>query len=155
MARLYGRCFRGQRLIGRVPHGHWKITTFVAGLRRNGIVAPLVIDCPMNGEIFIAWLEQFLIPTLRKGDTVVMDNLPAHKLAKIRALIEASGAILLYLPPYSPDLNPIEMAFAKLKAMLRKAGERTVEALWTRIGETLKAFTPQECANYFRAAGYA
>jgi transposase len=155
MTRLRGRCKRGKRLIGRAPHGYWKTTTFVAGLRNNAITAPYVFDRPMNGDIFLAWLEKCLIPTLRAGDFVVMDNLPAHKIAQVRALIEAAGAILLYLPPYSPDLNPIEMAFAKLKALLRKAAERSVDALWDKIGEILNKFSPQECANYFRHAGYA
>jgi transposase len=155
MTRLRGRCKCSLRLIGRAPHGHWKTTTFVAGLRNNAITAPYVIDCPMNGEIFLAWLEQALIPTLAKGDIVVMDNLPAHKIASVRQLIEAAGVILLYLPPYSPDLNPIEMAFAKIKALLRKAAERTIDRLWDKIGEILAAFSPQECANYFRHAGYA
>lgn len=155
MTRLRGRCKRGVRLIGRAPHGHWKTTTFVAGLRNGAIAAPLVIDQPMNGAIFLAWLEQFLIPTLSAGDIVVMDNLPAHKIAAVRALIEAAGAALLYLPPYSPDLNPIEMAFAKLKALLRKAAERSVDALWDKIGESLEKFSSDECANYFRHAGYA
>jgi transposase len=155
MTRLHGRCERGARLIGRAPHGHWKTTTFVAGLRKGAITAPLVIDQPMNGQIFLAWLEQFLIPTLSAGDIVVMDNLPAHKIAAVRALIEAAGATLLYLPPYSPDLNPIEMAFAKLKALLRKAAERSVDALWDKIGESLGKFSSDECANYFRHAGYA
>jgi len=155
MTRLHGRCERGARLIGRAPHGHWKTTTFVAGLRKGAITAPLVIDQPMNGQIFLAWLEQFLIPTLSAGDIVVMDNLPAHKIAAVRALIEAAGATLLYLPPYSPDLNPIEMAFAKLKALLRKAAERSVDALWDKIGESLGKFSSGECANYFRQAGYA
>jgi len=155
MTRLRGRCKLGERLIGRTPHSHWKTTTFVAGLRNDAITAPYVMDRPMNGEIFLAWLEQALIPTLAIGDIVVMDNLPAHKIAGVRPLIEAAGAILLYLPPYSPDLNPIEMAFAKLKALLRKAAERTVDALWDKIGEILAAFSPGECANYFRHAGYA
>jgi transposase len=155
MTRLRGRCKRGERLIGRAPHGHWKTTTFVAGLRNGAITAPLVVDQPMNGQIFLAWLEQFLIPTLRPGDIVVMDNLPAHKIAAVRALIEAAGAMLVYLPPYSPDLNPIEMAFAKLKALLRKAAERSVDALWDKIGASLENFAPNECANYFRHAGYA
>lgn len=155
MARLRGRCRRGKRLIGRVPHGHWKTTTFVAGLRNNAITAPLVIDCPMTGDIFRAWLRQFLIPTLSPGDIVVMDNLPAHKAEQARAIIETAGATLLYLPPYSPDLNPIEMVFAKLKALLRKAAERSVDALWDRTGRLLDLFTPDECSNYFRHAGYA
>jgi transposase len=135
MTRLRGRCKLSERLIGRAPHGHWKTTTFVAGLRNDAITAPYVFDRPMNGEIFLAWLEQELIPTLAKGDIVIMDNLPAHKIASVRPLIEAAGAVLLYLPPYSPDLNPIEMAFAKIKALLRKAAERTIDALWDKIGE--------------------
>ncbi len=155
MARLRGRGKRGERLIGRVPHGHWKTTTFVAGLRNGSITAPYVMDRPMNGEIFLAWLEQELIPTLAVGDVVVMDNLPSRKIAAVRTLIEAVGADLLYLPPYSPDLNPIEMAFAKLKALLRKAAERTVDGRWDKIGEILAAFSPGKCANYFRHAGYA
>jgi transposase len=155
MTRLRGRCKRGERLIGHTPYGHRKTTTFVAGLRKNAITAPLVIDQAMNGEIFVAWLVQFLIPTLIAGDIVVMDNLPVHKILAVRALIEAAGAKLLYLPPYSPDLNPIEMAFAKLKALLRKAAERTVAGLWAKIGELLAEFSEGECANYFRHAGYA
>jgi transposase len=155
MARARGRCRRGDRLIGRVPHGHWKISTFVAGLRRDGITAPFVIDRPMTGDIFLVWLDHCLVPTLVAGDTVVMDNLPAHKVAGVRERIERRGARLLYLPPYSPDLNPIELAFAKLKALLRKAAERSIEALWHRIGRLIEAFTPQECANYFGHAGYA
>jgi transposase len=155
MTRLRGRCRTGERLIGRVPHGHWKTTTFVAGLRCDAVTAPFVVDGPMNGEIFLAYLEQGLLPTLVPGDIVVMDNLPAHKIAGVREKIEAAGATLLYLPPYSPDLNPIEQAFAKLKALLRKAAERSVAALWDRIGALLSAFTPQECANYFCHAGYA
>ena len=127
----------------------------MAGLRNGAITAPLVIDQPMNGAIFLAWLEQFLIPTLRRGDIVVMGNPPAHQVAAMRALIEAAGAMLLYLPPCSPDLNPIEMAFAKLKARLRKAAERSVDALWDKIGESLSKFLADECANYFRHAGYA
>jgi Transposase and inactivated derivatives len=154
MARTRGRCPRGQRLRAKVPRGHWKTTTFVAGLRHDAITAPCVIDAPMSGDIFLAWLEQFLVPTLRAGDIVIMDNLPAHKVAGARPLIEAAGAQLAYLPPYSPDLNPIEQAFAKLKALLRKAAERTVDALWDRIGQILSAFSPQECTNYFANAGY-
>ena len=154
MTRLRGRCAKGSRLIDRVPHGHWKTTTFVAGLRNDAIVAPLVLDCPMNGVIFTAWLEQGLAPTLGQGDIVIMDNLPAHKVAGVREIIERAGARLLYLPPYSPDLNPIEMMFAKLKALLRKAKERTIDALWDRIGTVLSEFTCQECANYLRHDGY-
>ena len=126
MARLRGRCRRGERLIGKVPHGHWKITTFVAGLRRDAITAPFVIDQPMNSAIFKAYLEQCLVPTLKPGDIVVMDNLSSHKSDEVRQIIEAAGANLLYLPPYSPDFNPIEQAFSKLKAHLRKASERSV-----------------------------
>ncbi len=155
MARTRGRCRRGDRLVAAVPHGHWKTTTFVAGLRESGIVAPLVIDAPMNGVIFKAYVEQMLVPTLDPGDVVIMDNLPAHKVTGVRQAIEAVGAVLLYLPPYSPDLNPIEMAFSKLKALLRKAAERTVDGLWDKIGEILKQFTPQECRNYFKHDGYA
>ena len=155
MARLYGRCAKGQRLVCPVPHGHWKTTTFIAGLRHNAITAPLVIDRPMNGVIFKAYVEQMLAPTLSPGDIVVMDNLSSHKIDGVRQAIEDRGARLLYLPPYSPDFNPIEMVFAKLRALLRKAAERTVDALWDTIGETLDTFTPQECVNYFKHAGYA
>jgi transposase len=154
MARTRGRSRRGERVVGRVPHGHWKISTFVAGLRSGAVTAPFVIDRPMNGAIFTAYVEQVLAPTLAAGDIVVMDNLSSHKVAGIRGAIEATGARLLYLPPYSPDLNPIEMLFAKLKALLRKAAERSIEALWTRIGSLLDAFSPHECANYLRHAGY-
>jgi transposase len=154
MARRYGRAPRGERLRAAVPHGHWKTTTFVAGLRLDGVVAPLVLDGPINATAFEAYVEQFLAPTLQPGDIVVMDNLSSHKASKVRALIEAVGAKLLYLPPYSPDFNPIEMLFSKLKALLRKAAERTVDGLWRVIGECLDRFTPRECANYFEAAGY-
>src|ERR1039457_6074436 len=155
MARLRGRCRRGQRLIGKVPHGHWKITTFVAALRHDAITAPFVIDEPMTGEIFRVYLERCLVPTLKPGDIVVMDNLPAHKNDEVRRIIEAAGAQLRYLPPYSPDLNPIELAFAKLKAHLRKAAERSIPALWDRIGSILDLFSPRECLNFFNHAGYA
>jgi len=155
MARTRGRAKRGCRLVGRVPHGHWKITTFVAGLRRDGLSAPFVIDRPMNGTIFLAYVTRCLVPTLRSGDIVVMDNLKPHKTKGVREAIEAAGATLLYLPPYSPDLNPIELAFAKLKALLRKAAERTIETLWNRIGALLDDFTPSECASYFRHDGYS
>ena len=154
MTRLRGRCKKGARRIDRVPQGHWKTTTFVAGLRNDEIVAPLVLDRPMNGAAFQAWLEQGLAPTLAPGDTVIMDNLPAHKVAGVRAIIEDAGAKLLYLPPYSPDLNPIEMMFAKLKALLRKFKERAIGALWDRIGAVLSEFTPDECSNYLRHVGY-
>ena len=154
MARTHGRAPRGQRLRAAIPHGHWKTTTFVAGLRTSGMVAPMVLDGPINGELFQAYIDQVLFPELRPGDIVVMDNLGSHKGAGVREAIEAVGASLLYLPPYSPDFNPIENAFAKLKAMLRKAGERTVDGLWSAIGRIIDTFTPNECANYFAAAGY-
>ena len=154
MARRHGRCLRGERLRVSVPHGHWKTTTFVAGLRLTGLVAPMVLDGPINRNAFQAYVDQVLVPALSPGDVVVMDNLGSHKGPAVRRAIEAAGATLLYLPPYSPDFNPIENAFAKLKALLRKAAEQTVDALWTTIGRLLNAFTPTECANYFRAAGY-
>ena len=155
MARLRGRCPRGQRLVAAVPWGHWKTTTFTAGLRRTGLVAPFVLDGPMDGEAFLVYVEAVLAPVLREGDTVIMDNLPAHKVAGVRELIQAAGAKLLYLPPYSPDLNPIELAFSKLKAHLRKAAERTVPELWHRIGRLLAEFTSQECAAFLSHDGYA
>jgi transposase len=154
MARTRGRAPKGERLRASIPHGHWKTTTFVAGLRLSGMVAPLVLDGPINGEAFQAYVDQILIPDLVPGDVVVMDNLGSHKLPGVRGAIEKAGAKLLYLPPYSPDFNPIEKAFSKLKALLRKASERTVEGLWNAIGELIDQFTPQECANYFAAAGY-
>ena len=154
MARAHGRAPRGERLRAPVPHGHWKTTTFVAGLRTSGMVAPMVLDGPINGAAFQAYVDQVLVPELEPGDIVVMDNLGSHKGAGIRAAIEAAGASLLYLPPYSPEFNPIENAFAKLKAMLRRAAARTVEGLWSAIARTIGAFTPAECANYFAAAGY-
>ena len=137
-----------------MPHGHWKTTTVTAGLRRTGMGAPMVLDGAMNGPAFLAYIEQVLVPTLSPGDIVVMDNLPAHKPAGVRAAIEAAGASLRYLPPYSPDFNPIEMAFAKLKALLRKAAARTIPDLWQAIKEAIPRFEPQECANYFEHAGY-
>jgi transposase len=145
---------RGQRVVDGVPHGHWLTTTFVAGLRESGIIAPLVVDGPMRGEIFKAYVEQMLAPALSPGDVVVLDNLAAHKVAGVEEAIRAVGASLLYLLPYSPDLNPIEQLFAKLKALLRKAAARTKEALRQTIGELLDEFSPEECANYFRAAGH-
>jgi transposase len=154
MARKCGRAAKGERLRAGIPHGHWKTTTFVAGLRVCGLVAPMVLDGPINGLWFQAYVEQVLVPTLSPGDIVIMDNLGSHKGACVRKAIEAKGATLLYLPPYSPDFNPIENAFSKLKALLRKAAERTVDALWDRIGALLPQFTPQECANFFAAAGY-
>ncbi len=154
MARRYGRAPKGERLRAAVPHGHWKTTTFVAGLRLAGLVAPFVFDGPINAVTFEAYVEQFLVPELKAGDIVVMDNLSSHKRPKVAALIEAAGASLLYLPPYSPDFNPIEKLFAKLKALLRKAAERTIDGLWRAIGKCLDKFTQRECANYFEAAGY-
>ena len=155
MARLRGRAARGERLIGKVPHGHWKTTTFVAALRSTALTAPCVIDGPMNGSAFLAYVQQILAPTLSPGDIVVLDNLSSHKVPGVREAVEATGAQLLYLPPYSPDLNPIEQLFAKLKALLRKAAERSRDGLWNRIANLLGAFTPGECANYFRNSGYA
>ena len=154
MARRHGRMRRGQRLVAAVPHGHWKTTTFLAALRHDRIAAPCVFDGAINGERFRAWIEQALAPTLRPGDLVIMDNLGAHKVQGVRDAIEARGARLLYLPPYSPDLNPIEQAFAKLKALLRTAATRTVDALWQAIGQALDAFSPAECSHYLAHAGY-
>jgi transposase len=154
MARRYGRSLRGARLDGPVPHGHWKSTTFVGGLTTRGFVAPYVLDGAMNGAVFRAWIEQMLAPVLRRSDLVIMDNLAAHKVAGVREAIEARGAELRYLPPYSPDLNPIEQAFAKLKALLRKAAERTKDGLWDAIGRLLDLFPPAECANYLANSGY-
>jgi len=154
MARLRGRAPRGERCRAGVPLGHWKTTTFTAGLRLSGITAPMVLDGPMDGAAFLAYIEQGLVPELTPGDIVIMDNLPAHKVGGVRKAIEGAGASLLYLPPYSPDFNPIEMAFAKLKALLRKAAARTVDELWQAIAEALEAFTTEECRNYFTAAGY-
>ena len=155
MARLYGRAKRGRRVVGRVPWGHWKTVTLVAGLRQDGLVAPFVIDCPMNGAIFLEYLRRCLVPTLRPGDIVVMDNLGAHKREEVPVLIAQAGASLLYLPPYSPDLNPIEQAIAKIKAQLRMAAERTIDATWRHIGDLLARFSPAECANYLKNAGDA
>ncbi|MER8543808.1 IS630 family transposase [Mesorhizobium sp. M0909] len=154
MARLRGRAPRGERCRAGVPHGHWKTTTFTGALRLTGMTAPFVYDGAMNGNVFLAYVEQVLVPTLSAGDVVVMDNLPAHKAAGVRDAIEAAGASLLYLPPYSPDFNPIENAFAKLKALLRAKAERTIKALWDAVGAVVDLFTPAECANYFKAAGY-
>ena len=154
MTRQRGRCPRGQRLLAKVPFGKWRTTTFVAGLRLGGLIAPIVLDGPIDGASFLAYVRQFLVRELRAGDIVVMDNLGSHKSPEISAAIEAVGASLSYLPPYSPDLNPIEMAFSKFKAALRKAAERQVEPLWQRIGQILDDFTPTDCQSYFKKAGY-
>lgn len=155
MARRSGRCRKGQRLLCKEPFGHWKTTTFTAALRHDGLTAPLVLDGPMDGDSFRAYVGQVLVPTLKAGDIVIMDNLPSHKVVGIREMIEAAGAKLLYLPPYSPDLNPIEQVFAKFKALLRKAAARTLDALWRAIGNALTAFSPQECSNYLKNSGYS
>ena len=154
MVRRYGWGPRSERLVDAAPHGHWRTTTFVAGLRSTGIIAPLVLSGPMTGESFRAYVEQFLAPALAEGDVVVMDNLPAHKVVGVREAIAAVGASILHLPPYSPDLNPIEQLFAKLKALLRKAAARTRDALWATIGRLLAAFSPAECRNYLINSGY-
>ena len=155
MVRLRGRCRRGERLISRVPQGHWKTITFVAGLRHDKMVAPFVVDGPMTRATFLAYLEQGLKPTLKRGDIVIIDNLPAHKGVAVEKVINTARARLLYLPKYSPDLNPIEQAFSKLKALLRKAAERTIPDLCRRIGKLVAAFSASECKNYFTHAGYA
>ncbi|MET4702510.1 transposase [Constrictibacter sp. MBR-5] len=154
MARLRGRAPKGERLRAGVPHGHWRTTTFVAGLRLSGIDAPMLIDGAIDGESFLAYVRQVLVPTLRAGDVVIMDNLGSHKNVAVREAIEAAGAELRFLPPYSPDFNPIENAFAKLKALLRKVAARTRDALWNAVATAIGAFTPAECANYFTATGY-
>jgi transposase len=154
MTRRYGRAPRSQRLVDAVPHGHWKTTTFVAALRSDGLVAPMVIDGAMNGDVFVAYAQQVLVPTLRAGDIVVMDNLTSHKrVAAVRA-IEGAGASVVYLPPYSPDYNPIELAFAKIKARLRAAELRTIDRVEDFFGTVHEAFTTDECRNYIRHAGY-
>ena len=155
MVRHYGRAPCGQRLVADAPHGHWQTSTFLAALRQDQITAPCIVDGAINGETFLAYVEQILVPTLVRGDVVIMDNLGSHKVAGVLQAIEATGATLLYLPPYSPDLNPIEQLFAKLKALLRKAAARTFEALTDAIAAALGAFTPSECANYFANAGYS
>jgi transposase len=155
MTRLRGWAPRGRKLLAKAPLGHWRTLTFLAALRCDRIDAPCVIDGPINGESFRAYVEQFLAPVLKPGDIVIIDNLGSHKGKAVRRAIRAAGAKLFFLPPYSPDLNPIEQVFAKLKTLLRKAAERTVEATWRRIGALLRSFSSQECANYFRNAGYA
>jgi len=154
MVRYYGRAPRGQRLVGSVPHGHWKTLTYVAALRVDGLTAHYVLDGAMNGTYFLAYVEQILVPTLRKGDIVFADNLPAHKVAGVPQAIEAAGAMFRLLPAYSPDLNPIEQVFSKLKAALRKGAARTVTSLLKLIGRLAETLAPEECANYFRHAGY-
>jgi transposase len=154
MARLRGRAPRGERCRAGVPHGHWKTTTFTGALRLTGMTAPMVLDGAMNGIAFRAYVEQVLVPTLLPGDVVIMDNLPAHKAEGVRLAIEQAGAELRFLPPYSPDFNPIEMAFSKLKAVMRSKAERTVDGLWEAVGAVIPLFKPDECANYFAAAGY-
>lgn len=155
LTRLWGRAPRGQRVVEAVPHGHWKTTTFLAALRSTGLTAPLVVDGAINGEVFLGYVRQHLAPVLLPGDIVVMDNLAAHKVAGVQEAIEAVGAHLLYLPPYSPDLNPIELVFSKFKWLVRSAAERTVDGLWRLCGELLDQFTCTECSNYFRHCGYA
>ena len=154
MARLRGRAGRGLRCRSPIPHGDWRTTTFTGALRLTGMTAPMVLDGPMNSEWFVAYVVWILVPTLRPGDVVILDNLPAHKSAAARAAIEAVGAQMLFLPPYSPDFNPIENAFSKLKAILRKAAARTVPDLWDVVRDALPCFSPHQCANYFAAAGY-
>lgn len=154
MARSHGRSPKGERLRMGVPHGHHKTTTLIAGLRLSGMVAPMVLDGPVNSTWFEAYVGQILVPELRRGDVVIMDNLSSHKRASVRAMVEAAGAIIMFLPPYSPDFNPIEKAFARLKAMLRKAAERTVAGLCDLIGQLVDIFQPAECANYFSSCGY-
>ena len=154
MTRLGGWCQRGQRLLGKTPHGHWKTLTLVAALRHDGVIAPCVFDGPINGKSFLAYVREILIPVLRPGNIVVLDNLGSHKGSEVRAAIRAVGARLMFLPPYSPDLNPIEQVFSKIKTLLRKQDARTVEATWRSIGSLLERFTPAECNRYLEHAGY-
>lgn len=154
MARLRGRALRGERCRAAIPHGHWKTTTFVGALKLSGMTAPMVLDGAMNGSAFLAYVEQVLVPSLSPGDIVVMDNLPAHKPSAVREAIQAAGAQLRFLPPYSPDFNPIEMAFSKLKSFLKKTAARTRDDLWEAIAKGIDLFSPVECRNYFSAAGY-
>jgi putative transposase len=155
MTRTHGWAPRGERLVDKVPHGHWMTMTFLAGLRNDRIAAPCLFDGPINGERFLAYVEQVLVPVLQPGDIVVMDNLGSHKGKAVRRAIRKAGAKLIFLPKYSPDLNPIEQVFAKLKGLLRKAAARTVEAVTAAVGQLLGLYTPQECSNYFTNAGYA
>jgi len=154
MARRFGRSPRGERCLAAVPHGHWKTTTFTAALRLNGITAPFILEGPMDGDGFLDYVEQVLVPTLKPGDIVIADNLPAHKVAGVQKAIENADASLHYLPPYSPDFNPIEKAFAKLKAYLRKIAARTVDALWDAVADAIRTFTSAHCRNYFVSCGY-
>lgn len=154
MSRLYGRAKHGQRCKGFVPYGHWKTTTFIAGIRVNEITAPLVLDGPMNGASFLAYIQQFLCPVLKAGDIVVADNLPSHKVKGVEKAIEAVGASLRFLPPYSPDLNPIETFFSKFKSRLKSAAARTIPELWRSIACILDTVAAQECTNHFKGAGY-
>jgi len=155
MTRLYGRSLKGRRCLAKAPGGHWQTTTFIGALRSQGLVAPLVLDGPMTGPAFRAWVEQALVPVLQPNDIVIMDNLRVHKVADVVSTIEAAGATVRYLPPYSPDYNPIEQVFAKLKSLLRKEAARTRESLWSAVGNLLNRFTPMECERYIRHAGYA
>jgi transposase len=154
MARMYGRAPRGERCRAPIPHGHWKTTTFVGGLTIDGVVAPMTIDGAMTGQAFLAYVEQVLAPVLKPGDIVILDNLPAHKPSAIREAIEAAGAVMLFLPPYSPDFNPIEMAFSKIKALLKKAAARTLHDLWDAIRNAIDAVTPKDARSFFSACGY-
>ena len=154
MTRRYGRAPKGCRCIDSAPLGDWETTTFIAGLRHHQLTAPMVLDGPMDGELFLAWVNQFLCPTLRAGDIVILDNLSSHKVEGVQQAISAVGAMVLYLPPYSPDLNPIEKLFSKLKSLLRKAATRATEDLWKEIGRLLDTITADECANYFASSGY-
>lgn len=155
MTRRYGYAPRGQRLIGAVPHGHWKVSTLVCGLTSRGVIAPMVLDGALDGAAFAAYVEQVLAKETRPGDLVILDNLAAHKTAGVRAALQRCGVSYLYLPPYSPDLNPIENAFSKLKGLARSAAERTVEGLWSALGRLIDLIRPPECRNYFRHCGYA
>ena len=154
LARLHGRCRQGERLVASLPHGHWSTTTFIAGLRTDGLTAPMLLPGALDGLAFRAYVAQVLVPTLRPGDTVILDNLSVHKGLAVRQALEAAGATLLFLPPYSPDYNPIEQVFAKLTALLRTAAARTQTTLWQAVGAALAAFTPAECAHYLAHAGY-
>jgi transposase len=154
MTRAWGRSERGTRLIDRTPHGHWKTSSFIAGLRVDGLVAPCVFDGAINGAMFLSYVEQALVPTLHEDDTVFMDNVGCHKVAGVREAIEAAGATLKFLPAYSPDLNPIEMAFAKIKSLLRAKALRTIDALWNALGDIALCISPEECRNFFRHDGY-